>query len=121
MEIDEKGFITIKGRAKRFAKIAGEMISLTSVENALKEIWPDDMHAVLRLPDAKRGEQLFAYTTKQNPTMQEMQEGFKKLGYSELWIPKNLKHIDEIILTGTGKFDYIKMEEQAKAELLAKA
>ena len=117
VEIDEKGFITIKGRAKRFAKIAGEMVSLTSVENALKEIWPDYMHAVLRLPDAKRGEQLFAYTTNPNFNMQEMQEGFKKLGYSELWIPRIIRHIDEIILTGTGKFDYIKMEEKAKAEL----
>ena len=117
VEIDEKGFIMIKGRAKRFAKIAGEMVSLTSVENALKEIWPDYMHAVLRLPDAKRGEQLFAYTTNPNFNMQEMQEGFKKLGYSELWTPRTIKHIDEIILTGTGKFDYIKMEEKAKAEL----
>ena len=117
VEIDEKGFIMIKGRAKRFAKIAGEMVSLTSVENALKEIWPDYMHAVLRLPDAKRGEQLFAYTTNPNFNMQEMQEGFKKLGYSELWTPRTIRHIDEIILTGTGKFDYIKMEEKAKAEL----
>ena len=117
VEIDEKGFIMIKGRAKRFAKIAGEMVSLTSVENALKEIWPDYMHAVLRLPDAKRGEQLFAYTTNPNPNMQELQEGFKKLGYSELWTPRTIKHIDEIILTGTGKFDYVKMEEKAKAEI----
>lgn len=117
VEIDEKGFIMIKGRAKRFAKIAGEMVSLTSVENALKEIWPDYMHAVLRLPDAKRGEQLFVYTTNPNFNMQEMQEGFKKLGYSELWTPRTIRHIEEIILTGTGKFDYIKMEEKAKAEL----
>jgi hypothetical protein len=49
--------------------------------------------------------------------MQEMQEGFKKLGYSELWTPRTIRHIDEIILTGTGKYDYVKMEEQAKAEL----
>lgn len=116
VEIDEKGFIMIKGRAKRFAKIAGEMVSLTSVEQALKEIWPEFEHAVLRLPDAKRGEQLFAYTTNPNFSMQEMQEGFKKLGYSELWTPRTIRHIDEIILTGTGKYDYIKMEEKAKAE-----
>lgn len=117
VEIDEKGFIMIKGRAKRFAKIAGEMVSLTSVEQALKEIWPEYEHAVLRLPDAKRGEQLFAYTTNPEPNMAKLQEGFKKLGYSELWIPKTLKHLDEIILTGTGKFDYVKMEEKAKEEL----
>lgn len=117
VEIDEQGFISIKGRAKRFAKIAGEMVSLTSVEQALKEIWPEYEHAVLRLPDAKRGEQLFAYTTNPKPDMQQLQEGFKKLGYSELWTPKTIKHLEEIILTGTGKYDYIKMEEKAKAEL----
>lgn len=118
VEIDEKGFIMIKGRAKRFAKIAGEMVSLTSVEQALKEIWPEYEHAVLRLPDPKRGEQLFAYTTNPKPDMQALQEGFKKLGYSELWTPRTIKHLDEIILTGTGKYDYVKMEEKAKAEFL---
>ncbi len=112
--VDERGFIEIKGRAKRFAKIAGEMVSLTAVEDALKNLWPDFMHAALRVPDPKRGEQLFVFTTKPSPSLDDIKQSFKTQGLSELWVPKNVKHIEEIILTGSGKFDYVKMEEMAK-------
>lgn len=114
--VDERGFIEIKGRAKRFAKIAGEMVSLTAIEEALKNLWPTYMHAALRVPDPKRGEQLFVFTTKPNPSLDDIKQSFKAQGLSELWVPKNVKHLDEIILTGSGKFDYVKMEEMAKAE-----
>lgn len=112
--VDERGFIEIKGRAKRFAKIAGEMVSLTAVEEAIKNLWPDFMHAALRVPDPKRGEQLFVYTTKPEPNLEELKQSFRAQGLSELWVPKTVKHLDEIILTGSGKFDYVKMEELAK-------
>ncbi len=114
--VDERGFIEIKGRAKRFAKIAGEMVSLTAIEEALKNLWPSYMHAALRVPDPKRGEQLFIYTTKENPSLEDVKQSFKAQGLSELWVPKHIKYIPEIILTGSGKFDYVKMEEMAKAE-----
>lgn len=114
--VDERGFIEIKGRAKRFAKIAGEMVSLTAIEEAMKNLWPSFMHAALRIPDEKRGEQLFIYTTKENPSIDDIKASFKAQGLSELWVPKKVKHIDEIVLTGSGKFDYVKMEEMAKQE-----
>ncbi len=114
--VDERGFIEIKGRAKRFAKIAGEMVSLTAIEEALKNLWPEYMHAALRIPDVKRGEQLFIYTTKPEPKLEDIKQSFKMQGLSELWVPKTVKHLDEIILTGSGKFDYVKMEEMAKAQ-----
>ena len=92
------------------------MVSLTAVEEALKNLWPTYMHAALRIPDAKRGEQLFVYTTKPNPSLDDIKQSFKTQGLSELWVPKNVKFIEEIILTGSGKFDYVKMEEMAKAQ-----
>ena len=116
VQIDENGFITILGRLKRFAKIAGEMVSLTAIEEALKNLWPSFMHAALRIPDEKRGEQLFIYTTKPEPNIDDIKASFKAHGLSELWVPRKVKHIDEIILTGSGKFDYVKMEEMAKQE-----
>src|SRR5690606_17058164 len=58
VEIDEEGFLTILGRVKRFAKIAGEMVSLTAVEQVLSTLWPTDHHAVIARPDKQKGEQL---------------------------------------------------------------
>jgi acyl-[acyl-carrier-protein]-phospholipid O-acyltransferase / long-chain-fatty-acid--[acyl-carrier-protein] ligase len=60
----ERGVITIKGRAKRFAKIGGEMISLAAVETMLSSLWPEATHVVVALPDAKKGEQLVLMTDK---------------------------------------------------------
>src|SRR5690606_12849399 len=63
VEIDGEGYLFIKGRAKRFAKIGGEMVSLTAVEEYVSELWPDYAHAVVQIPDAKKGEQLVLITT----------------------------------------------------------
>ena len=62
VQIDAEGFVTIKGRAKRFAKVAGEMVPLGAVEDLVARVWPSAMHAVVTVPDAKRGEQLVLIT-----------------------------------------------------------
>jgi acyl-CoA synthetase (AMP-forming)/AMP-acid ligase II len=49
---DADGFVTIKGRAKRFAKVAGEMVPLGAVEDFVAKLWPDEQHAIVTLPDA---------------------------------------------------------------------
>jgi acyl-[acyl-carrier-protein]-phospholipid O-acyltransferase/long-chain-fatty-acid--[acyl-carrier-protein] ligase len=61
VEIDDEGYVKISGRAKRFAKIAGEMVSLTAVEGILNKLWPDDDHVVVSMPDDKKGEQLIQH------------------------------------------------------------
>ena len=53
VQIDAEGFVTIKGRAKRFAKVAGEMVPLGAVEELVARVWPSAMHAVVSVPDAK--------------------------------------------------------------------
>ena len=62
VEIDAEGFVTIKGRAKRFAKVAGEMVPLGAVEDFVARVWPAAIHAVVAVPDPKRGEQLVLVT-----------------------------------------------------------
>ena len=66
--IDAQGFVTIKGRAKRFAKIAGEMISFAAVEALAGELWPDALSAVASVPDARKGERLILVTQQKNAT-----------------------------------------------------
>ena len=62
--IDDDGFMTIKGRAKRFAKIGGEMVSLAAAEALAIAVWPDAAHAVVAVPDARKGERLLLVTTQ---------------------------------------------------------
>src|SRR5205814_7226315 len=64
--IDPQGFVAIKGRAKRFAKIGGEMISLAAVETLAAELWPDALSAVAAVPDPRKGERLILVTQKKD-------------------------------------------------------
>ena len=53
--IDRQGFVAIKGRAKRFAKIAGESVSLGSIEEIIAGLWPEHIAAAIAAPDPKAG------------------------------------------------------------------
>ena len=114
VSIDEDGFIFIKGRAKRFAKIAGEMVSLTSVEQAIEQLYIGAVQGILTIPDEKKGEQLILVTNHENPSVAEIRKFFKEKGFSELWIPKNVIYLKKPPVLGTGKFDY-----QAALQMLA--
>ncbi len=103
---DTDGFISIRGRAKRFAKIAGEMVSLTSVEQAVDKLYPGAIQGIITEPDAKKGEQLVLITDKENATISELRTFFKEKGFSELWIPKHVIYMKQPPVLGTGKFDY---------------
>lgn len=113
VDIDQSGFVAIKGRAKRFAKIAGEMISLSAVENMANTIWPDYEHAAVSIPDPKKGEQLVLFTTYKDADRKGLQDHAKTHGISELGVPKNIKPIEKIPVLGTGKVDYKELEQQA--------
>ena len=111
VSIDEEGFVKICGRAKRFAKIAGEMISLSAVETAITEIWPGYSYAVISVPDEKKGEQLILFTNRKDCDRKILQAEFKAKGLSELALPKTITYMEQIPLTGTGKTDYVKLKE----------
>lgn len=116
VHIDEDGFIFIKGRSKRFAKIAGEMVSLLAVEMAIKKNWPDFICGTVSIPDAKKGEQIVLITTCKEVTSSQLTELFKTAGLPELALPKKVIYTDNPPLLGTGKFDYVTAKEIALKE-----
>jgi acyl-[acyl-carrier-protein]-phospholipid O-acyltransferase/long-chain-fatty-acid--[acyl-carrier-protein] ligase len=107
--VDREGFVTIKGRAKRFANIAGEMISLAAVEDLASALWPEHPPAVVATPDAKRGERIIMATTKPGATRAEVQAWMKIKGASELMAPAMVLVLDALPLLGSGKIDYVQL------------
>ncbi len=107
--IDREGFVTIKGRAKRFANIAGEMISLAAVEDLASALWPENPPAVVATPDAKRGERIVMTTTKPGATRAEVQAWMKIKGASEIMAPAAVLVLDALPLLGSGKVDYVEL------------
>lgn len=106
VSLDEEGFITIQDRRKRFAKIGGEMIPLTEIEICMSQLWPGFQHAVIAKSDPKKGEHIILFTTCKEATRQTIVENAKKLGLSNLAIPKQVKVIFKMPLLATGKVDY---------------
>ncbi|MEN3929459.1 acyl-[ACP]--phospholipid O-acyltransferase [Microvirga sp. W0021] len=104
--IDEDGFVTIKGRAKRFAKIGGEMVSLAAVEALAAQLWTGAQSAAANLPDTKKGERIVIMTTEKDATREALQKFAKQQGAPELMIPADVKTVDAIPLLGSGKPDF---------------
>lgn len=107
------GVITILGRAKRFAKIGGEMVSLTLVEEIAAQIWPDTAHAAVNLTDDRKGEKILLVTTNQTVDKKIFQQFAQSHGYGELVIPKSILFTKELPVLGTGKIDYTTLTKLA--------
>jgi acyl-[acyl-carrier-protein]-phospholipid O-acyltransferase/long-chain-fatty-acid--[acyl-carrier-protein] ligase len=105
--IDAEGFVTIRARAKRFAKIGGEMVSLPAVEGYAAAVWPGADHAVVTRPDARKGEQLVLFTTAKGATHGDLQTWGRANGVPELSIPRDIRVLDALPVLGTGKLDYV--------------
>jgi acyl-[acyl-carrier-protein]-phospholipid O-acyltransferase/long-chain-fatty-acid--[acyl-carrier-protein] ligase len=121
VKIDDEGFVAIRGRAKRFAKIGGEMISLPAVEGYAGAVWPGRDHAVVTRPDPRKGEQLVLFTTAGDAQIKTLQTWAKANGVSELALPREIRVVDALPVLGTGKLDYVKMTELAAKSATADA
>ena len=115
VDIDADGFLHILGRVKRFAKIAGEMISLEVVEKIAMAASPGFQHAASSRPDTQRGEALVLFTTDPALTRERLQQAAQTLGLPELAVPRRLHAVSAIPLLGTGKVNYAKLKEDALA------
>ena len=115
--IDTQGYITIKGRAKRFAKIAGEMVSLSAVEALSAELWPSLITVVVSVPDARKGERLVLMTTDANCSRDAFAKFAKTKGVPELMVPAEILVVSAIPLLGSGKPDFVAALALAKAKI----
>jgi acyl-[acyl-carrier-protein]-phospholipid O-acyltransferase / long-chain-fatty-acid--[acyl-carrier-protein] ligase len=109
VNIDCDGFISIRGRLKRFAKVGGEVVSLAVVESCASALWPDCSHAAIALPDTRKGEQIVLVTTTPEADRTAFAGWVHNHGVQELAIPRRFVHVDDIPVLGTGKTDYVKV------------
>jgi acyl-[acyl-carrier-protein]-phospholipid O-acyltransferase/long-chain-fatty-acid--[acyl-carrier-protein] ligase len=111
VELDQDGFVWIKGRAKRFAKIAGEMVSLAAVEGVASALWPERPLAVAALPDDRKGEKLVLLTEEAEPDLEELRRALKEAGFAEIACPREFRLINPFPLTALGKPDMPKIQK----------
>ena len=114
VEIDSDGFVFIKGRVKRFAKVAGEMVSLETVEQLANTASPTQEHAATTQADAQRGENILLFTTDANLNREALQIAARELGSPELAVARKIIVIQELPLLGTGKIDYVTLKKMAE-------
>lgn len=117
VRIDDDGFVTILGRAKRFAKLGGEMISLARVEQLAADCWPEARQVALNLPDLIKGEQIVLLTTHRNADRQDLVAAAHQAGLSTLYLPQQVLIVREIPQLGSGKPDYPGVRRLAEAAL----
>jgi acyl-[acyl-carrier-protein]-phospholipid O-acyltransferase/long-chain-fatty-acid--[acyl-carrier-protein] ligase len=104
VHVDDEGFISIRGRSKRFAKVSGEMVSLTAVEQMATNAWPDAHHAAISLPDAKKGEKVVLVTTQKQATITDLAAASP--GVAPISLPKKILIVDTIPVMASGKVNY---------------
>jgi acyl-[acyl-carrier-protein]-phospholipid O-acyltransferase/long-chain-fatty-acid--[acyl-carrier-protein] ligase len=104
--LDADGFLSIVGRAKRFVKVAGEMVSLGAVEAAAASLWPGRAHAAVGVNDARKGEQIVLVTDQPGASRADLLTQAKARGTAELLVPRRVIVVDQLPLLGSGKIDY---------------
>ena len=104
---DREGNLIIRGRLKRFAKIAGEMVSLGAIEMQPRALWPEEDHAVVSVPDQRRGERIVLVTTAADADMSQFRIAARSAGLAEIMFPDEMVKVAEIPKLATGKTDYV--------------
>ncbi len=117
--IDDDGFVAIVGRAKRFAKLGGEMVSLAAAERIAESAVPETRHAVVALSDPRRGEKLILVTEARGFDRNRLLDAARQLGLPEIAVPREVIEIEHLPLLGSGKTDYAAATRLAEQRMAA--
>lgn len=120
VDIDEIGFVYIKDRIKRFAKIGGEMVSLNAVSEMVCNAYACDgeyQYGVVATPHESKGEQIVLATNNPNVTQEKLHNYIKQNGMSELYLPRVVLYMEKLPVFGTGKMDNVTLKRLVMEEL----
>ncbi|MBL8556351.1 MAG: AMP-binding protein [Phenylobacterium sp.] len=117
VSISDDDWIRILGRVKRFAKVGGEMVSLTAAEDLASAVWPASRHAVVSTPDPKKGERIILVTDQRDADVGPLLAHAQSIGAPELAVPRKIIKVQEIPVLGTGKTDYVALQRIVDTEL----
>ena len=105
----------IRGRARRFAKIGGELVALGAVEQAAATLWPDHVHAAIVLPGSVREEEIVLVSDCAAAKREDLQLWARSNSVSQIVVPKRIIHVASVPLLGTGKPDYSVVSHVARS------
>lgn len=121
VEIDEIGFVYIKDRIKRFAKIGGEMVSLNAVLDMVLKAYEwmgnEFNYGVVAVPHENKGEQIVLVTNNPKVEANVLHDYIKNNGMSELYLPRVILYKDEIPVLASGKTDNVSLKKMVLATL----
>lgn len=103
---EEGGYWRLLGRAKRFAKLGGEMVSLSIGEELALSLFPDAGHAAFAAEDPRKGERIILLSEAEGLTREALLSKAQAQGVAEIALPREVVHVAAIPRLGSGKIDY---------------
>ncbi len=113
--LTESGFLVIVDRYSRFAKVAGEMVSLTRVEQAVGDTLADEgvELAATAVPDARKGEKIVLLACGEDLEESSIRDALGEAELDPLLRPAHILVVEEIPKLGSGKLDLTRLKRAA--------